>query len=119
MQDEGDDGWGESWETVPSKECSMPQRGRKHALPLSQGSPGKPLQLPKAPREAPPSPAASPMQAYESSGLILRSAALYPEPPACFCCAVSHSECLSFLQFFCLLNLVQLYTAAPFWMSCI
>ena len=51
----------QTWETVPTKSRAVPTRGKKHALPTSEGSPSEMGQVPKALKEAPPSPFPSPM----------------------------------------------------------
>lgn len=66
MQDDAESGPVESsWETVAPKTKAVPAASRKHALPQSEGSPSTPWQVPKALKEAPPSPATSPMQTSE------------------------------------------------------
>lgn len=64
MQYPGADSQDAGWETVAGKSKPVPSSGRKHSLAPSS-SPGDSWQMPKALKEAPP----SPMQTSEPSSL--------------------------------------------------
>ena len=85
------------WETVPSKSKAVPSPGRKHSLPYSDGSPSGPWQVPKALKEAPPSPAASPMQTSELSSSTPRCCNFPDRFSACCltCFLDCHSACVA------------------------